>query len=49
MGRYASNIRYIRALAAGGARYSLCGKPEGEVTAEQRQRAAEALKVMNAG
>jgi hypothetical protein len=43
MRSYIGNIRYIRALAAGGARYNL---KEGEVTAEQRQRAAQALKTM---
>ncbi|MFZ4221429.1 ProQ/FINO family protein [Enterobacter ludwigii] len=43
---YTSNIRYIRALAAGGPRYNLHGEPEGEVTAEQQQRAAETLKIM---
>lgn len=46
MKSYTSNIRYIRALAAGGPRYNLHGEPEGEVTTEQRQRAAEALKLM---
>lgn len=43
---YAGNIRYIRALAAGGVRYNLHGEPEGEVTVEQQQRAAQALKTM---
>ena len=43
---YTSNIRYIRALAAGGPRYNLHGEPEGIVTAEQQQRAAETLRVM---
>ncbi|MGE9551116.1 ProQ/FINO family protein [Erwinia amylovora] len=43
---YTSNIRYIQALAAYGARYNLLGKPEGEVTAEQRERAALVLKMI---
>ena len=43
---YTSNIRYVRALAAGGPRYNLLGEPEGEVTAEQQQRATEMLKAM---
>lgn len=46
MKSYTGNIRYIRALAAGGARYNLRGEPEGEVTEEQRQRAAQTLKTM---
>jgi ProP effector len=43
---YTSNIRYIRALAAGGPRYNLHGEPEGIVTAEQQLRAAETLRTM---
>ncbi|RYC47297.1 ProQ/FINO family protein [Pectobacterium zantedeschiae] len=30
---------YIKALAAGGQRYDLNGKPQGDVTAEQQERA----------
>lgn len=48
MRSYTGNIRYIRALAAGGARYGLHGERQGEVTAEQQQRAAQALKTMRA-
>ena len=43
---YISNIRYIRALAAGGPRYKLHGEPDGEVTPEQRERALQALKAL---
>ena len=43
---YIRHMRYIRALAAGGPRYNLLGEPEGEVTPEQQQRAAETLKTM---
>lgn len=44
--RYASHLRYIKALAAGGPRYNLKGEPEGEVTPEQQQQATETLKIM---
>ncbi|WP_234262569.1 ProQ/FINO family protein [Klebsiella aerogenes] len=43
---YINNIRYVKALAVGGLRYNLRGEPEGEVTPEQQQRAAETLKTM---
>lgn len=43
---YTGNIRYMRALAEGGARYNLNGEPDGDVTPEQQQRAAQALKAM---
>lgn len=46
MKSYTSNIRYIRALAAGGLRYNLHGEPDGEVTPEQRERALHALKTL---
>ncbi|EDZ5934478.1 proQ/FINO family protein [Salmonella enterica] len=42
--RYTHRIRYQKALAAGGARYDLNGQPCGEVTPEQQQEAADALK-----
>lgn len=41
---YTRRIRYQKALAAGGARYDLNGQPCGEVTPEQQQKAADALK-----
>ncbi|KLP39531.1 hypothetical protein ABR36_10900 [Enterobacter ludwigii] len=43
---HTTRINYLRALAAGGPRYNLHGEPEGEVTAEQQQRAAETLKAI---
>uniref|UniRef100_UPI003A8F7A38 ProQ/FINO family protein n=1 Tax=Salmonella enterica TaxID=28901 RepID=UPI003A8F7A38 len=44
---YTRRIRYQKALAAGGARYDLNGQPCGEVTPEQQQEAADALKKAN--
>ncbi|ENS4525548.1 ProQ/FinO family protein [Salmonella enterica] len=41
---YTRRVRYQEALAAGGARYDLNGQPCGEVTPEQQQQAADALK-----
>ncbi|ENX5274726.1 ProQ/FINO family protein [Salmonella enterica] len=41
---YTRRIRYQKALAAGGARYDLNGQPCGEITPEQQQEAADALK-----
>ncbi|HBM0000542.1 TPA: ProQ/FinO family protein [Salmonella enterica subsp. enterica serovar Kodjovi] len=41
---YTRRIRYQKALAAGGARYDLNGQPCGEVTPEQQQESADALK-----
>lgn len=41
---YTRRIRYQKALAAGGARYDLNGEPCGEITPEQQQEAADALK-----
>ncbi|EAU4679990.1 proQ/FINO family protein [Salmonella enterica] len=41
---YTRRIRYKKALAAGGARYDLNGQPCGEITPEQQQEAADALK-----
>lgn len=40
---YTRRISYLKALAAGGARYNLAGEPEGEVTPEQQQRALDTL------
>ncbi|EHL8229097.1 ProQ/FinO family protein [Salmonella enterica] len=41
---YTRRIRYKKALAAGGARHDLNRQPCGEVTPEQQQKAADALK-----
>ncbi|EFV1988381.1 prop effector [Salmonella enterica] len=41
---YTRRIRYKKAIRAGGARYDLNGQPCGEVTPEQQQEAADALK-----
>ncbi|WP_230323186.1 ProQ/FINO family protein [Salmonella enterica] len=41
---YTRRIRYQKALAAGGDRYDLNGQPCGEITPEQQQEAADALK-----
>lgn len=41
---YTRRIRYQKALVAGGARYGLNGQPCGEITPEQQQEAADALK-----
>lgn len=43
---YTRRTSYLKALAAGGPRYTLCGEPAGEVTAEQQQRARETLMGM---
>ncbi|EDY2184956.1 proQ/FINO family protein [Salmonella enterica subsp. enterica] len=42
--RYTHRIQYKKALVAGGARYDLNGQPCGEITPEQQQEAADALK-----
>ncbi|MBN7767344.1 ProQ/FINO family protein [Pectobacterium brasiliense] len=39
LGLYIHRSAYIKALAAGGQRYDLNGKPQGEVSAEQQERA----------
>ncbi|WP_233973213.1 ProQ/FINO family protein, partial [Pectobacterium versatile] len=39
LGLYIHRSAYIKALAAGGQRYDLNGKPLGEVTTEQQERA----------
>lgn len=41
---YTRRIRYQKALAAGGARHDLNGQPCGEITPEQQQEAADALR-----
>lgn len=40
---YTRRTAYLKALAAGGARYNLAGDPAGKVTAEQQQRALDTL------
>ncbi|MFU0885687.1 ProQ/FINO family protein [Kluyvera sichuanensis] len=44
---YTRRAIYLKALIAGGARYNLAGKPEGEVTLEQQTLARETLSDMN--
>lgn len=44
LARYTHRIQYKKAVCAGGARYDLNGQPCGEVTPEQQQEAAGALK-----
>lgn len=46
IGMYTRRTSYLKALAAGGPRYTLSGEPAGEVTAEQQQRARETLMAM---
>ncbi|WP_336702008.1 ProQ/FinO family protein [Pantoea dispersa] len=49
LARYTRNWRYQTALAAGGSRYNIEGQPEGQVTAEQQQKAAEMLAQLKGG
>ncbi|EFU5480772.1 proQ/FINO family protein [Salmonella enterica subsp. enterica serovar Muenchen] len=49
LARYTHRIRYKKAVCAGGARYDLNGKSYGEVTPEQQQKAADALKKLQRG
>lgn len=49
LARYTRNWRYQTALAVGGSRYNIEGQPEGEVTAEQQQKAAEMLAQIKRG
>ena len=42
--RHTASTRYLKAVAAGGARYGLDGQPSGEVTAEQKKLAADGLR-----
>lgn len=41
--RYTASTRYLKAIAAGGARYDLAGNADGEVTEEQKKQANDAL------
>lgn len=43
---YTRRASYLKALAAGGARYNLAGEPAGEVTEEQQKLARETLAAM---
>ena len=42
--RHTASTRYLKAVAAGGARYGLDGAPSGEVTPEQKKLAADGLR-----
>ena len=41
--RYTASTKYLKAVAAGGARYDLDGNPAGEITPEQQKQANDAL------
>ncbi len=41
--RYTASTKYLKAVAAGGARYDLEGNASGEITPEQKTQANEAL------
>lgn len=41
---HTASTRYLKALSQNATRYDLDGHPAGEVTAEQRQQAADALR-----
>ena len=42
--RHTASTRYLKAVAAGGARYGLDGAASGEVTPEQKKLAADGLR-----
>ncbi|OHC64091.1 MAG: hypothetical protein A2040_15895 [Rhodocyclales bacterium GWA2_65_19] len=42
--RYTAATKYLKAIAAGGARFGLDGQPAGEITAEQQKQAADSVK-----
>lgn len=42
--RHTASTRYLKAVAAGGARFGLDGQPSGEVTPEQKKLAADGLR-----
>lgn len=42
--RHTASTRYLKAVAAGGARYGLDGAASGEVTPEQKKLAADSLR-----
>lgn len=42
--RHTGSTRYLKAVAAGGARFGLDGQPAGDVTPEQQKLAAEGLR-----
>jgi ProP effector len=41
---YTASTKYLKAIANGKQRFDLDGKPDGEITAEQRQQAMETIK-----
>ena len=42
--RHTASTRYLKAVAAGGARFGLDGQPSGEVTPEQKKLAGDGLR-----
>lgn len=42
--RYTASTRYLKALATNSVRFDLDGNPDGDVTAEQQQQAADLIK-----
>ena len=42
--RHTASTRYLKAVAAGGARFGLAGQPAGEVTPQQQKLAADGLR-----
>jgi ProP effector len=42
--RHTASTRYLKAVAAGGARFGLDGQPSGEVTPEQQKLAGDGLR-----
>lgn len=42
--RHTASTKYLKAVAAGGARFGLDGNPHGDITAEQQQQATQDLK-----
>lgn len=42
--RHTASTRYLKAVAAGGARFGLDGAPQGDITSEQQQQANQDLK-----
>lgn len=44
MRRHTGSTRYLKAVATGDDRYGLDGEPDGKITEEQKQQAAEALR-----
>ena len=42
--RHTASVRYLKSVAAGGARFGLDGLPAGAITPEQQQQATQAIK-----